>query len=154
MNLSNYTVVGEVPEYPAGDYYEGYPLVSHKWVHKKFITDPDPRRINDSADGRYTLTLKGAGEVELRKGDKVVVLRPGAGWTKEWPTEPGFYWFFGWNSRFIKKDRPPKLGIVQVWEGLVYVLNGQFMYHGEGAEGVFKQFDAPDLTTARSMLGL
>ncbi len=64
-------------------------------------------------------------------------------WTTEWPTEPGWYWFYGHK---YGEDREPEFGIVRVHEisnGVMHTLDGQFMFQSEGHDGVFQQAVLP-----------
>ena len=63
-------------------------------------------------------------------------------WSSEYPTEPGWYWFFG---RKYGEERY-SLGTVRVIpisNGIMYVLDGNFMYESEGHKGVFSRIDEP-----------
>lgn len=66
-------------------------------------------------------------------------------WTDEWPTEPGWYWFWGqpWDNG------PPQLySIIVRLDALgsaVYVTDGHFMYEAEGAQGLWCPTIFPDL---------
>lgn len=66
-------------------------------------------------------------------------------WVKEWPTEPGWYWFYG--LRYSREQ--PELNPVQVWRAgdgnNAYVVRGSFLYKSEGAEGVWQPMALPDL---------
>lgn len=60
-------------------------------------------------------------------------------WTKEWPTEPDRYWFWGqpyWSAR----GYPPQLCSVKVYDdgdgNLYYLADGSYIHRGE-AEGVW-----------------
>ena len=69
-------------------------------------------------------------------------------WKNEWPTEPGFYWFFGWQWDKEPGKRPPKWSVVQVIEGIRYVSNSHFMYKAESHPGKWHpilQPSEPDL---------
>ena len=71
--------------------------------------------------------------------------RPDIAWTTEWPTEPGWYWFFGF--RFKSRDRPPELATVRVhktMKGVARVGGASFMYRGEGDHGVWAKLDTPE----------
>lgn len=70
-------------------------------------------------------------------------------WTPEWPTKPGFYWFYGrpWNI-----DRAPELTIVEVREmgppeksWNVYIVHGAVVYASERGEGFFQPIPKPTL---------
>jgi hypothetical protein len=83
--------------------------------------------------------------------ESTIISEPG--WTKDWPTKPGLYWFFGWLSEFaIRNDREPRLEIVKAMEAgppekqwMSFVSNGGFVYKSEGAKGFFKPMDLPEL---------
>lgn len=70
-------------------------------------------------------------------------------WTKEWPTEPGWYWFFGWPYSGEKDSgREPELNTVEVIEipnDLVFVRRGSFWYKSDGGEGLFRKATVPPL---------
>lgn len=84
-------------------------------------------------------------------------------WSKEWPTEPGYYWFYGWTwcdkSFRITNNKPPKPHFVEVnktsGQSLIYVTKGNFMYKSERHIGLWTPAfppEAPDLS--ESNLGL
>ena len=65
-------------------------------------------------------------------------------WTKQWPTEPGHYWFYGW--RFRDRDHKPELNFVDVWKisnGIALVTKGHFLYKAEGGEGYWMPAETP-----------
>jgi hypothetical protein len=70
-------------------------------------------------------------------------------WTEEWPTTPGWYWFWGQCFRSWKGDEwSPNLYSVVVRRcsnGLAFVTNGHFMYQEEGAEGLWLLTVLPEL---------
>jgi len=73
-------------------------------------------------------------------------------WTKKWPTKPGLYWFYGWPWGRTKdvsfKPIDPELlsvRIMQVSNGVVYVIKGTFWYKSEGAIGMFCKAELPEL---------
>ena len=64
-------------------------------------------------------------------------------WTKEWPTEPGWYWFYG---HLYGEDRDSEYGIVRVYEisnGVMRTIDGQFMYEADGHDGIFTKAILP-----------
>ena len=68
-------------------------------------------------------------------------------WTKDWPTEPGYYWFYGWCFR--ERHRSPETHLVEVWRtatpGVVsYVTEGHFLYKEEGADGYWMPARVPE----------
>lgn len=67
-------------------------------------------------------------------------------WTKEWPTCPGYYWFYGWCFR--GRHRKPELHYVKVRRianGLALVTNGHFLYKAEGGDGYWSPAITPAL---------
>ncbi len=64
-----------------------------------------------------------------------------ATWTKEWPTEPGTYWFRGFSGR--SEDRTAMVEVRHTQSGLVYITDGHFLYKDEGAEGYFMPAELP-----------
>ncbi len=61
-------------------------------------------------------------------------------WTTDWPTEPGWYWFYGWAFGLVE-DHPPKLHAVNVAAGnsddVMRIIDGNFMWKTEGHQGIF-----------------
>jgi hypothetical protein len=67
-------------------------------------------------------------------------------WTKIWPTEPGWYWFYGWPFDGEKKSgREPELNAILVWENGTLVRGSAFWYKSDGGEGLFCKMDTPKL---------
>lgn len=67
-------------------------------------------------------------------------------WTSEWPTEQGYYWFYGWC--FCHRDRPPGFHCVEVYRtaiGFRYATGGHFLYETEGASGIWQPVKLPNL---------
>jgi len=66
-------------------------------------------------------------------------------WIKEWPTEPGWYWFWG---KTYKGSLKHELYMVQVWQmasgGLAYVTGGALLHEWEGAEGMWHPAVVPE----------
>jgi hypothetical protein len=67
------------------------------------------------------------------------------GWTREFPTEAGWYWFYGNQFR----SSQPSLHIVKVFKSInsfVCVCDGAFMYESElGEKRWFKQIDTSEV---------
>jgi hypothetical protein len=64
-------------------------------------------------------------------------------WTKEWPTKPGHYWFYG--KRF--EDMDPEMYLVKVWklsDGFAYICESSFMYRSEGTDGWWMPAQLPE----------
>lgn len=63
-------------------------------------------------------------------------------WTTDWPTEPGWYWFYGHKYG----DERVSVGVVQVRKistGVSLVLDGNFMFLQEKHRGVFQRIATP-----------
>ena len=69
-------------------------------------------------------------------------------WTKTWPKKPGKYWFYGWQWKPEPKEEPD-IHIVKVLISgnnlPIYIMEGNFMYKEEGAEGYWAEFTPPEL---------
>ena len=57
-------------------------------------------------------------------------------WTKEWPTEPGAYWFYG-HYFGEEKLTIHLVKVKKISNGITYVANGHFMWKAERHEGAF-----------------
>ena len=68
-------------------------------------------------------------------------------WTQEWPTEPGWYWFYGQCFRNWTGEWCPRLYYVtarRCSNGMVYTTDGHFMYEEE-AQGWWQPAVLPEL---------
>ncbi len=68
----------------------------------------------------------------------------GEKWVDEWPTQKGYYWFYGNRSEFDKGKA--KLCFVEVRgavNNVYYVTEGQFLFRSEGAEGKWLKAKLP-----------
>ena len=68
-------------------------------------------------------------------------------WTKEWPTEIGFYWFYGflWSRREDDKPRLDSVEVKPIGNGIMYVAGGSFIYKTEECIGFWHKADLPEL---------
>jgi len=68
-------------------------------------------------------------------------------WSKEFPTEPGDYWFYGYRFGKTKEAKPIWVR-VQVWEDgygrPMYVAEGSFMYKSEVENAHFTKIEFPN----------
>jgi len=72
-------------------------------------------------------------------------------WKKEWPKDPGLYWFY--DRRFSKTSyedlNKPELCFVEVaidsQGNPMYITMGHFLYKAEGAMGVWSKAELPEL---------
>lgn len=76
-------------------------------------------------------------------------------WTKDWPNEVGYFWFYGYRYGKISCGRKckPELMLVEVWRGsnsLIHVANGQFMFESEVEEALFQKAVLPELPKERN----
>jgi hypothetical protein len=71
-------------------------------------------------------------------------------WTDEWPTEPGEYWFYGWeHGKREDMEKPPEMSFVRARQGrdsMFYVAGGHFIYRQE-AVGKWTKANLPDPPT-------
>jgi len=72
-------------------------------------------------------------------------------WTNEFPTKPGWYWFYGyrWGRISCGHEEKPELMTVKVStikNGFLYVADGQFMFESEVEDAHFKKLDEPTIT--------
>jgi len=67
-------------------------------------------------------------------------------WTKEWPTESGFYWFYGFLwSRDGDKPELISIEVIQASNAIIYVAKGSFIYKTENHVGFWNKADLPEL---------
>ena len=93
-----------------------------------------------------------AAVIEARRQEDMV-----GGWQHEWPTEPGLWWFYGYDygrknpeTGFGLGSVKPDLYLVKVAKianGLCFILDGHFWGKSEQAVGMFLEADLPDLPT-------
>ncbi len=63
-------------------------------------------------------------------------------WVEEWPTQKGWYWFYGCLCNLDKDE----MHLAEVWQlpdGLSYVAGGQFLHKAEGAKGKWQKAKLP-----------
>ena len=70
-------------------------------------------------------------------------------WTKDWPTEEGTYWFYGYRYKRVScgSNCDPEYCLVEVFKvsnGLMITTNGQFMYESETEEAYFQKAELPE----------
>ena len=66
-------------------------------------------------------------------------------WTNDWPTEPGWYWLYGWD--FGEDGEGPTLIPVKVHKianGHMHVASGNFIFPAE-AVGVWAPIEMPEV---------
>lgn len=76
-------------------------------------------------------------------------------WSKEWPTKPGFYWFFGWPYKGeMKREMKPELNSVRVHKisnGTMVTRSGAFWFRSEwGGAGRFIKAEIPSMPDLNS----
>lgn len=68
-------------------------------------------------------------------------------WTKETPTTGKYYWFYGYQSEFSKKNNRKGLVFVRLQHlpnSIMYVANGAFMYP-KNSDGYWLPIEEPTL---------
>lgn len=67
-------------------------------------------------------------------------------WSREWPTESGWYWFYGVLSKSADTPRLKPVQVRRTGNGhMFYVIAGGFAYQQEGARGYWLPAVVPDL---------
>lgn len=67
-------------------------------------------------------------------------------WSKDWPIEPGRYWFYGKCSIYIdQKDLYSVRVVLNALNKPTYIIEGNFLYKSEGAEGWWIKAELPNL---------
>ena len=67
-------------------------------------------------------------------------------WTREWPEERGWYWFFGQTSKMVWDMRPEYLPVrvhKDATDKPVCVASGCFLFKAEGARGLWTPMVMP-----------
>lgn len=72
-------------------------------------------------------------------------------WVREFPTEKGYYWFFGWCHKC--RENIPEMFLVRVIflggdKTPMYMTNGHFFYEREGAKGMWMKAKLPEPPTS------
>jgi len=69
-------------------------------------------------------------------------------WTYSWPTEPGWYWYYGDPYSLQNEPRHVYMRPVKASKGqnaMMFVTEGQFMYKSvAGPDGVWTKMNVPD----------
>ena len=65
-------------------------------------------------------------------------------WTSEWPTKDGWYWFYG-RKYGEEKHSFGTVRVRKISNGIMRVLDGQFMWKAEGHIGFFQPLDFPPI---------
>ena len=66
-------------------------------------------------------------------------------WTKEIPTEPGFYWFYGFRFKNDKEQRLLPARVIQISNGTSTLIDGHFGYQSEFGDFQFIKANTPEL---------
>ena len=97
--------------------------------------------------------------------EKQLDLQSAEGWTSDWPTEPGWYWFYGYLWPFPARREPgivlaswerldlDVVNVSQTPDGLVYTARGEFIYPEEDHRGYFKRIETPVIPAEIAMGG-
>jgi hypothetical protein len=67
-------------------------------------------------------------------------------WTKQWPTQSGWYWFYGflWGQNGSTPPEARPIRMVKISKGVLGDAGGFMIYETE-AEGVWQEIDLPIL---------
>lgn len=118
--------------------------------HKPIKLDVSPEWCERMANLEDGCEITAGGELELSE----VVFKAQTQWTKDWPTDEGWYWFYGtrWNrdgSPNGESDTTKKLHVVKVViaanDIAIHLCQGVPIYKFEGAKGVWTPVQMPDL---------
>ncbi len=67
-------------------------------------------------------------------------------WSREWPDEVGYWWFYGWP--FGNHQHEPLHSLLRVCRGgdgkLIIIGDGHFWFKAENADGWFARATTPD----------
>lgn len=71
-------------------------------------------------------------------------------WSKEFPTKPGYYWFYSYRygKVSIGRDNEPELmlaEVIKISNGTLMKADGQMVFESEVEEARFKIAELPDL---------
>lgn len=63
-------------------------------------------------------------------------------WTPDWPTEPGWYWFYGhrYGAEIVSMNT---VHVKRASNNVIRVMDGAFMYQQEKHRGVFQRIPTP-----------
>ena len=67
-------------------------------------------------------------------------------WSEDWPTEPGYYWFYGWTHGYWRGD-PARLHFVEIHKlplELMFFTDGKLFRNADGAEGFWMPAGVPE----------
>lgn len=82
----------------------------------------------------------------LREAEKRIPAAPS--WSPEWPTKPGWYWFWGWPSREAKRlgqdKRLMSTDVRTCATGLMSTSSGRFLFEGD-TDGLWLPLETPEL---------
>lgn len=65
-------------------------------------------------------------------------------WMEKWPTEPGYYWFYGQQFK-ASTVRLHFVNVMRVRNSLVYVCDNSIMYKPEAGFGLWMIIIPPEL---------
>ena len=68
-------------------------------------------------------------------------------WTNEWPTEPGYYWFYGqlFRDRSNSADEFHFIRVYETANGRIVCVTGGYLLSRESGAGVWCPVGFPDL---------
>lgn len=75
-------------------------------------------------------------------------------WFKDWPNEPGNYWFFGYRSNYSSSAALYHVQVRKIVTGPIYIADGHFLCQAEGARGLWLPKDVPEVPTLEQLAEL
>ncbi len=70
-------------------------------------------------------------------------------WSNEFPTEPGYYFCYGYRSEFSKRNGSSKefmfVKVTKNDHSTIYIANGHFIFKGEAVDCVWQPAQIPEL---------
>lgn len=66
-------------------------------------------------------------------------------WSKDWPTEPGRYWFYGVSHKCSTENLLRPAEVRKISNGIMYIADGAFIYKEDGAVGWWAPLVEPEL---------
>ncbi len=94
---------------------------------------------------KYGANVLFLNELDLLE-DKTGETMPKNEWTSDWPTKPGWYWFYGQKYGEVERSMST-IRVRRAMNGVYRVIDGHFMYQQEGHRGMFQRIPTPVVPT-------
>jgi hypothetical protein len=67
-------------------------------------------------------------------------------WSAEWPTKPGYYWFFGYQFKSESNKHLYTVRVVSIADNKrATICEGSFMYKSATGKGYWQEIELPEL---------